>query len=124
MPSHRPQAAQAPDRLAEERVAGEAGQELGVVVLQAEHEAHMLDARFAFGADEDRSVRRLGGLHPFEPAGNRDRHAQQSVAYLAGRVAPMAGGQSQGVRAARRETGVDGELPHPVDLAHGSRRRQ
>ena len=48
--SHRPQTAHAAERLGEQRVVGEPAEELRVVVIEAEREANVVDARIALRA--------------------------------------------------------------------------
>ena len=64
--AERPQPAQPRERLFEQRVAGEAPEELRVVVVEAEDEPDVLDARLAVGTDADRAVRALPGRDPLE----------------------------------------------------------
>ena len=101
----RPQAADPPHRFAEQRVAGEAAEELRVVVVEAEHEAHVLDTGLAVGGDHDRAVGALRRLHLLEPAVDRDRRAEDALG-TSTRVASAAASASERrrrVRALRAE---------------------
>ena len=55
----RTQAPKLPDRLAEQRIAGEAAQKLGVIGVDREDEAHLLDRRFALCPDHDGAALQL-----------------------------------------------------------------
>ena len=63
-------------RLGEQRVVGEALQELGVVVVEAEHEPHVVDTCLARRDDDDRAVGALRCLHLLEPSLDPDRRAE------------------------------------------------
>ena len=56
---HRAQAAKLPDRLAEQRVVGEAAEKLRVIVVDREDEANPLDRRLALRAHDDGAARQL-----------------------------------------------------------------
>ena len=70
--SHRPHAAQMLDRPAEQGVVGESLQELGVVVVDAEHEAHPVEAFLAERLDVDRAVVVLPRARLLEPGRGRE----------------------------------------------------
>ena len=101
-----------PQRLAEQRVVGEAAQELGVVVVEPEHEADVLDARLAVGRDDDRAVGALRRLHALEPARRRGssrgrcRRRRRGVASLASRPE-----RRSEYGPCRAELGADGIAP-------------
>ncbi len=54
--AQRPEAAQAARRLADQWIVGEAAQELRVVVVDPQHEAHVLDPCVALCPDENPAV--------------------------------------------------------------------
>ena len=66
--AQRPEPAEAARRLADQRIVREPAQELGVVVLEPEHEPDVLDAGLARRLDVDGAVGRLPGAHRLEPA--------------------------------------------------------
>src|SRR5581483_4821544 len=105
--TQRPQPAHVLQCLAEHRVAGERAQELGVVVVQAEHETDVLDARLAVGRDDDRPVRALHGVHALEALLDADGRPVGAVGDDAGCVAPEPARQAEGVRPLRAELGAD-----------------
>ncbi len=109
--AHRPQPADPLQGLAEQRVAGEPAQELGVVVVEAEDEADVVDPGVAVCGGDDRPVGTLHRMHPFEPAIDADRRAVGAAGHDPGRVARMAAGLVEGVGAFRAELGADGHLP-------------
>ena len=65
------------------------GEELGMVVVEAEHEAHVLDARVALGCDQNRRRRAPGGPAPAR-AGPRPRSCARSSPSRTSRVASPA----------------------------------
>src|SRR5581483_2817114 len=104
-------------RLAEQRVAREPTQELAVVVVEPEGEAHVLDAGLALGAHRDDAVRPLPGQHRLElAAGAPDRRPVDAAEDGPRRVAGEASGEAQRVRAARAQVGLE----QPADSSGAS----
>src|SRR3954465_220461 len=102
--AHRPQAADAPRRLADQRVAREATQELRMVVIDGEHKPQLVDAGVAGRAQLHRAVGLLPGA---AGAAARERGDEDAVDDRAGRIAAAPGRRAQGVRAARPDRGGD-----------------
>src|SRR5581483_8619095 len=86
--------------------ASEPRDELGVVVLQAEHEADVLDSRLARRADADRAVGPLPRAHLLEPALGLDRRPVDAVEHGPRRVA-VPHRRAKRVRPARPQLGRD-----------------
>src|SRR5580765_4631401 len=104
----RPQPALTPDRFADQRVTGEALDELGVVVVDREDEAELVDPGLTRRPQLDGAVRLLPGSAG--PAARKpgDEHA---VDHAAGRVAPVPQGGAEGVGAPRPNRGRDQRVP-------------
>jgi hypothetical protein len=109
--AHRPQAANAAQRLGEQRVAREPMEEIGVVVVEPERESHVVDARVALGRNHDRPVGPLKRMHRFEPVADPQRRAVGPVDDDAGRVGRKAARLAEGVWPGRAELGADVHPP-------------
>jgi hypothetical protein len=103
----RPQAAQAANRPAQEGVARETPDELGMVVVEPEREAHPLDGFLARRLDDDRAVGPLARFDDLELAVDLVDGAETAAPGDARRVAAEPGRESKGVGAARSERGLD-----------------
>ena len=90
----RPQPAQPPRRLAEQRVAGEALQERRVVVVQRQHKAKPLDGGRAWCTKDHRAVGSLRRADHLKPVLDGEQRRDRAVAYDARRVTREARGQS------------------------------
>src|SRR5580765_3156339 len=103
-----PQPALASHGLADQRVTGEAAQELGVVVVEREHEPELVDSRLARRPQLHGAVRLLPGSAGSAAREPGDEHA---VDHAAGRVAPVPEGRAEGVGAPRPNRGRDQRVP-------------
>ena len=74
---------------------GEPAQELGVVVVEPEREAHVIDAGFALGRDDDRAVGALDRVHALESVAGPHGGAVGAADDDPGRIATRAGPESR-----------------------------
>ena len=77
--AQRPQSAHHAQRRREQRIPREPREELGMVVVEAEHEADVLDARLALRTDADRAVGPLPREHALELVLASDRRRVDAV---------------------------------------------
>ena len=94
-------------RRSQEGVAGEALQELRMVVVEPQREPHAFDRLLPRRADEHDAVRQLSRLRDLQlPVGLVNRPEDAAGCNARG-VAAVAGGESEGVGPARSERGLD-----------------
>src|SRR5581483_11678281 len=113
---HRPQAAEPARSLADQRVVREPPEQLGVVVVEPEHETHVVDAGVALRAHGNRAVLPLDREHALRSSVDCDRRVVCPAAHDACRIAGQTPRETQRVRTARLQLGGHGHTFDPTHL--------